>query len=141
MPPSLRWRTSVSIALCVASGAVEDERALSSGATILRDQYLDQPYVVQWSNASITDRWVTTITRNSQSEGEAGEHVEVLYSDDRGVSWSHSVALETTPLTNAYSVVMATDWGRIMVVYNMNVDNVTRLPDGSPVPRDDMIDR
>lgn len=144
MQPSRRGlaRGSIAcIALCVAVGAVNDERSLTSGTIVLTDDYLDQPYVAQWSNASVTNRWVMTITRNSHPEGEAGEHIEVLHSDDRGVSWSSPVAVEPTPLTNAYSVIMVTDFGRIMVVYNMNADNVTRLPNGSPVPRDDMIDR
>lgn len=131
----------VPLCFAIAHCSVSDERALSSGDLMMASPYLDQPYAVQWSNGTISNRWVVGITRNTQPEGAAGEHVEALFSDDAGKTWSQSVVVEPSLLTNAYSVIMATDFGRIMLIYNMNFDNITTLPDGLPCPRDDMIDR
>jgi len=117
-----------------------DWRNSSAGQLMLSDSYLDQPYCVQWANASVPSRWVCAITRNSFPEGSAGEHVEALYSDDAGANWVVGVRLEPSlSLTNAYSTLILTDFGRILAVYNMNLDNVTRFPSGAKVPRDDMI--
>ena len=117
-----------------------DWRNYTAGQLMLRDSYLDQPYCVQWSNASVSNRWVCAITRNSFPEGSAGEHVEALYSDDAGTSWVVGVRLEpSSNLTNAYSTLILTDSGRILAVYNMNLDNVTHFPSGAKVTRDDMI--
>src|SRR4051812_2022129 len=88
-----------------AAAAVTDPRALTSGLVMLEDVYLDQPYCVVWpganssrtaSAATRTDDgrvWVCTITRNSQPEGNPGEHVEVLRSPDNGVSWQDNQRL------------------------------------------------
>jgi hypothetical protein len=70
-----------------------DWRALSSGVVMLADKYLDQPNVavIPHPSAPSRSRWVATITRNSAPEGSRGEHVECLYSDDAGASWSAPV--------------------------------------------------
>jgi hypothetical protein len=111
---------------------------------MLEDQYLDQPYVgvVPHPSAPARSRWVATITRNSQPEGHRGEHVECLFSDDAGATWSTPVKLEpgagtVEGLTNSYSALAATDFGRIYVTYNINIDNITHTPDGKPYTRDD----
>jgi hypothetical protein len=71
----------------------------------LADLYLDQPYCVV-SSKVVTQgvpRWVCTITRNQQPEGHTGEHSEVLYSDDRGATWTTGIRLEAVgSVTNAY---------------------------------------
>ena len=122
--------------------SVQDWRALDSGRLIMDDQYLDQPYVVVVKGPNGQSRWVATITRNSLPEGNRGEHVECLYSDDAGASWSSPVKLEPAAgtaagLTNAYSSILVTDYGRIYVSYNLNIHNVTHFPDGEPFTRDD----
>jgi hypothetical protein len=128
---------------CCAA-AEPDWRALDAGALILQDLYLDQPYVavVPQPRSPARSRWVATITRNSRPEGNRGEHVECLFSDDAGASWSAPVALEpgagtAEGLTNAYSSILATDFGRLYVSYNLNIDNVTHFPSGQPFTRDD----
>jgi hypothetical protein len=130
--------------LCAAAAAERDWRALDAGALILQDKYLDQPYtaVVPLPGSPGRSRWVVTITRNSQPEGSRGEHVECLHSDDSGASWSQPVALEpgagtTGGLTNAYSSLFVTDFGRLYVTYCLNLDNVTHFPSGQPFTRDD----
>ena len=123
------------------SGAL-DWRALDAGHLILEDAYLDQPYIAVIQLPSNASRWVATITRNSLPEGSRGEHVECLYSDDAGASWSAPAQLEpgagtVEGLTNAYSSIFSTDFGRLYVSYCLNIRNVTHLPDGQPFTRDD----
>ena len=43
-------------------------------------------------------RWVCTITGSAGGEGSASEHVQTLYSDDSGLSWSAPVSVEPSPL-------------------------------------------
>jgi hypothetical protein len=118
-----------------AASAVTDWRSLPAGAPMLEDAYLDQPQCAVWGPSG---RWVCTIARNSQPEGHYGEHSEILYSDDRGNSWTTGIRLEanTTP-TNSYGNILQTHFGRLYVVYNMNLNNVTHFPDGTPFSRDD----
>jgi hypothetical protein len=101
---------------------------------MLTDLYLDQPQCTVWKQS----RWVCTIARNSEPEGHFGEHSEILYSDDRGASWTTGIRLEPlgTP-TNSYGNILQTSYGRIYVVYNMNLLNVTHFPDGQSFSRDD----
>jgi hypothetical protein len=114
--------------------AVEDWRNLPNGAPMLTDLYLDQPQCTIWKQS----RWVCTIARNTEPEGHFGEHSEILYSDDRGASWTTGIRLEPlgTP-TNSYGNILQTNYGRIYVVYNMNLLNVTHFPDGQSFSRDD----
>lgn len=140
----------LSVLLCCAfsfasvSSSVSDWRSLDAGIIMLSDNYLDQPNVVVIPHPTVPNRtrWVSTITRNSAPEGNRGEHVECLYSDDAGVTWSVPVKLEpgagtVEGLTNAYSAIVATTFGRVYVTYNLNIDNVTHFPDGEPFTRDD----
>ena len=127
-----------------AAAPAADWRALSAGVVMLADLYLDQPNVavIPHPSAPSRSRWVATITRNSAPEGHRGEHVECLYSDDAGASWSAPVKLEpgagtVEGLTNAYSAILLTDFGRLYVTYNLNLANVTHFPDGRSFTRDD----
>jgi hypothetical protein len=76
-----------------------------------------------------------------RNAGSTGEHVQTLYSDDSGASWSDAVSVEPRPinteLANAYSLIiaapgMAADGGeRLYTLYNMNLHNITHfLPTG-----------
>lgn len=128
----------------LAWAQVADWRSLSSGVIMLRDNYLDQPYVAVLPNPTdpSRSRWVASITRNSAPEGNRGEHVECLFTDDAGGTWSTPVKLEPNAgtvegLTNAYSSMLLTSYGRVYVTYNLNIDNVTHFPDGEPFTRDD----
>lgn len=107
---------------------------------------LDQPYCTILE----TGRWICTVTANNETEGHPGEHVTVFFSDDRGATWQPEVTVEPSPinreLANAYSMIVASNPGvlpnngqRVYVIYNMNVDNVTTFPDGTPVARVDMM--
>jgi hypothetical protein len=127
---------------CPQFQPVEDPRHIRKGVHMLTQGYLDQPYCVvmrpKKHDAERPGRWVCTITGSMGGEGSAGEHVQTLYSDDSGATWSDPVSVEPNPinteLANAYSVIltapgMATHGGeRIYTLYNMNIDNVTALP-------------
>ena len=133
--------------LIVAAAAAvppADWRALDSGVVMLVDKYLDQPNVLVLPHPAdpSRSRWLATITRNSAPEGNRGEHVECLYSDDAGGSWSTPVKLEpgagtVEGLTSAYSAIVGTAFGRVYVTYNLNLKNVTHFPNGQPFTRDD----
>jgi hypothetical protein len=112
-----------------------DWRDLTAGYIMVEAPYLDQPQCVVFN----TTRWVCAITRNDGSaEGHPGEHMETMFSDDKGVTWSTGVRLEQpgTP-TNSYGNILLTDFGRLAVVYNMNLDNITHFPNGTKFGRDD----
>ena len=132
-----------------------DPRDITQGQTMLSDAYLDQPYCTILQD---TGRWVCTVTDNDLKEGSTGEHVVVLWSDDRGETWSKQVSVEPDPiaheLDNAYSMIIASNPGivtvpkdapatattqRLYVVYNMNVNNITSFPDGQHISRVDMM--
>ncbi len=125
-----------------------DPRDILQGQLMVEDGYLDQPYCTILA----TGRWVCTITANSKPEGSDGEHVSVLWSDDRGASWSPLVHVEPAPvfeqLDNAYSLLVASDAGagvavggaqRLYCIYNMNTQNITSFPSGERIARTDMM--
>jgi len=116
-----------------------DWRYLPNGRLMLEDSYLDQPQCTIWAPAPpSTKRWVCTIARNSHPEGNFGEHSEVLYSEDEGLSWTTGIRLEAEGApTNSYGNIGQSDFGRLYVIYNMNLNNVTRFPSGKPFSRDD----
>lgn len=149
------------------AGAISDWRWLQNGYLALQDVYLDQPYCVTWvspTNASDA-RWVCTITRNNETEGHQGEHTEIMLSRDKGVTWETGIRLEPVgSFTNAYGAccrrgapspqrsfwvgnhprgahhagtILSTSFGRIYVIYNMNVDGVHAFPNGTAFERDD----
>ena len=106
-----------------------DPRHIANGTEMLRRGYLDQPYCVV---LPAPHRWVCTITGSSGGEGSSGEHVQSLWSDDGGRSWSKPVSVEPSPantaIANAYSTIVIGPGRRIYVIYGMNVDNVTKFP-------------
>ena len=127
-------------ALCAcAATPPPDWRFLPNGRLMLQDQYLDQPQCAVWAPPPPSNkRWVCTIARNSAPEGNFGEHSEVLYSEDAGATWVSGMRLEAEgSCTNSYGNIGLTDFGRLYVIYNMNLRNVTHLPSGKPITRDD----
>ena len=110
-----------------------DWREIPTGTLMLEDAYLDQP------QCTVLDtRWICSIARNSAPEGHPDEHAEILYSDDQGQTWKTGIRLEKvgTP-TNSYGNIIQTSFGRVIVVYNMNLNNITHFPNGTSFIRDD----
>jgi len=107
-----------------------DWRFLPNGFLMLVDSYLDQPQCAVWTPPPpAKKRWVCTIARNSHPEGNIGEHSEILYSEDAGATWTTGIRLEAegTP-TNSYGNIGQTGFGRLFVVYDMNLRNITPPP-------------
>lgn len=135
-----------------------DPRHIANGTVMLRSGYLDQPYCVvlpprsssvmgqqhwqqQQQHRRRQPRWVCTVTGSTGGEGSHGEHVQSLWSDDAGRHWSQAVTVEPPPLNarvaNAYSTIVLGPAGRVYVIYNMNVNNVTKFPTGKAIGRTD----
>ena len=137
LPRPLRLLAAVTFS-AIATQVSSDWRYLPNGRLMLADQYLDQPQCTIWHSPPSAKRWVCTIARNSHPEGNFGEHAEVLYSEDEGQTWTTGIRLEAEGApTNSYGNIGQTDFGRLYVVYSMNLDNVTRFPSGKPFTRDD----
>eukprot|EP01079_Euglenida_sp_SAG-EU17-18_P002137 gene2137-3068_t len=116
---------------------IPDSRSFSAGVRVLLDDYLDQPYCIQGAGPR-RDAWVCIITADSFHEGGAGEHMVSVTSTDHGANWSAPVRIEpNTTLANSYGTVVVTPAGRVYAMYNMNLDNITCLPDGTPLHRTD----
>ena len=130
---------SLLLFLSTAAASSGDWRFLPNGRLMLADAYLDQPQCVVWAPPPpAAKRWVCTIARNSHPEGQFGEHSEILYSEDAGATWTVGIRLEAEgTATNSYGNIGQTDFGRLYVIYNMNINNVTRFPSGKPFTRDD----
>eukprot|EP00117_Sycon_ciliatum_P044387 scpid29482/ scgid0848/ len=91
-------------------------------------------------NGAGIPRWVCVVTADKYHEGGNGEQIVSLYSDDYGKTWSQPVELEPNiTLANAYATIAITSYGRIYAMYNYNADNVTHLPDGKSLPRQDTL--
>ncbi|XP_062503358.1 uncharacterized protein LOC134180262 isoform X2 [Corticium candelabrum] len=139
------WTSTVYFAWCTAVLAaglptppLSDPRYLPNGRMMLESGYLDQPYCV--IDRHHRNRWVCAITQDALHEGGPGERVVSMYSTDRGKSWSKPNSIEAnTTLTNAYSSIAITRFGRIYVMYNFNADNVSALPDGKKLGRSDTL--
>jgi hypothetical protein len=128
---------TLALSLTATSAAV-DTRALSAGALMQKTAYNDQPYCTRLASLS---RWLCVITTNAGArEGGVGEHMESLFSDDGGLTWTAGTPIEPDPLslTNAYGTIVQTDFNRVWAIYNYNSANITTNPaTGKPLPRTD----
>jgi hypothetical protein len=131
------WRgTQLASPRTTSAAAPADWRELSNGRLMLEDLYLDQPQCAIWPGPP--RRWVCTIARNSAAEGHYGEHAEILYSTDQGLSWVTGIRLENASSpTNSYGNMLLTPFGRLAVVYSMNINNISTFPNGQSFTRDD----
>jgi len=110
-----------------------DPRDISNGTVMMATGYLDQPYCVQ-STGRTPAEWTCIITAGNVHEGGNGEHMVAVTSTDAGRTWSTPVLLEpNTTIDNAYGTIVISPKNRIYCIYNMNLDNVTPLPDGKPL--------
>ena len=67
-----------------------DWRDIRNGWEIPTESYSDQPYVVKTDD----DAWLCVMTTGAGREGQAGQHVVTLRSEDRGRTWDEPVAVE-----------------------------------------------
>lgn len=95
------------------------------------------------TNITALSRWVCAVTLNDAGEGSAGEHIASFYTEDQGQNWNGPFIihkdLTLEKLANSYSAVVQSLTGRIYVVGNANLDNITHTPDGHSISRTDEI--
>lgn len=102
-----------------------DLRNIKNGFVILQNGYCDQPYV------SITKdgNWLCVVTTGKGVEGELGQHIVALISQDKGKTWSSPIDIE--PVTGpeaSWVMPYVTPGGRAYAFYTYNAENIRRIP-------------
>ena len=106
-----------------------DWRNIDAGLEIPTATYSDQPYVVKTDDGA----WLCVMTTGAGREGQAGQHVVSLRSEDRGKSWAAPVPLEPADGPEAsYAVLLKVPGGRVYAFYNHNTDNIRRVKADNP---------
>jgi hypothetical protein len=111
-------------------GQCDDPRHLENGWRIPSQSYADQSYIVVLPDGS----WLCTLTTVDGQEGDAGQHILALRSEDKGRSWQTPVALEPPDGPEASWAVplhvpnIGGVLGRVYVFYVYNRDNVRQAP-------------
>jgi len=107
-------------------GEMDDWRKICNGTEVpVSDGYADQPYFVQADDGTL----VLICTTGSGAEGESGQHVVCIRSEDNGTTWSRPVSLEPADGVEAsYAVLLKVPGGRLYAFYNHNTDNIRRVP-------------
>ncbi len=103
---------------------IPDPRHISNGREIPGEAYADQPYIVQTDDGA----WLCVMTTGAGREGEPGQHVISMRSNDRGRSWSEPVDVEPADGPEAsYAVLLKVPSGRVYCFYNHNTDRVEQV--------------
>ena len=129
-----------------------DWRNIREGLEIPTETYSDQPYLVKTNDPSTTlssatlgagsagsarSAWLCEMTTGAGREGQAGQHVVTMRSEDLGKTWSDPVAVEPADGPEAsYAVLLKVPTGRIYVFYNHNSDNVRKVKGDNPPYQD-----
>lgn len=75
--------------------------------------------------------WLCVLTTGSKEEGQDGQHILSLRSEDCGKTWSEPVEIEPPSGPEAsWAVALAAPSGRIFVFYVYNGENLRELPCG-----------
>lgn len=101
-----------------------DWRNISKGLEIPTEHYSDQPYIVKTDDGV----WLCTVTTGAGHEGQSGQHVVSMRSEDCGKSWSAPVDVEPAEGPEAsYAALLKAPTGRIYCFYNHNTDNMREV--------------
>jgi hypothetical protein len=115
-----------------------DWRHISNGREIPTEHYSDQPYLIQTDDGA----WVCTLTTGPGEEGNGGQHVVALRSEDHGLTWSAPVDIEPSSGPEAsYAVLTKVTSGRLYVFYNHNSDNHRTVKADNPPYKDGLCER
>ncbi|MFI4911919.1 MAG: exo-alpha-sialidase [Sedimentisphaeraceae bacterium JB056] len=102
----------------------DDWRLIEKGNIIPSRTYSDQPYLVKTND----EAWLCVMTSGTGREGEGGQHVISVRSEDKGKTWSQIVEVDPPGEREAsYAVLLKTPSGRIYCFYNYNADNVRKI--------------
>eukprot|EP00041_Stephanoeca_diplocostata_P023605 m.582544 g.582544 ORF g.582544 m.582544 type:complete len:792 (-) comp22337_c1_seq16:1784-4159(-) len=114
----------------------KESRNILNGTVMYNTGYLDQPYC---QINPKTNEWTCITTAQSAHEGGPGEHLISQVSTDEGKTWSDPARLEplAVGIDNSYGTLAIAETGRLYAMYNMNLDNITHLPDGTACTRTD----
>ncbi len=106
-----------------------DPRNVATGLPIPTERYADQPYVVKTDDGA----WLCVLTTGAGREGEPGQRVVTLRSQDQGHSWDAPLAVEPGDAReNSYAVLLKAPSGRIFCFYNHNTDNLRAVRADDP---------
>ena len=100
---------------------ISDPRHIENGREIASSGYSDQPYVVVNDDGS----WTCLMTTGTGREGQHGQHIVAVRTEDQGRTWSEPVAIEP-PEGQEASWIMPyrTPYGRIYAFYTYNAENM-----------------
>jgi len=105
--------------------SASDPRNIRNGSIILDNGYADQPYVAITKDGN----WLCVVTTGQGVEGEFGQHVAALISQDKGKTWSAPIDIEPATGPEASWVMpYVTSSGRVYAFYDYNADNLRSVP-------------
>ncbi|XHR30543.1 MAG: exo-alpha-sialidase [Chthoniobacteraceae bacterium] len=106
-----------------------DSRLVNAGKIIPAQYYADQPYIAATGDGA----WLCVLTTGAGHEGNHGQHIVSMRSEDQGQSWSAPVCIESPDGPEAsWGVPLASPSGRIYVFYVYNADDIRELPADKP---------
>ncbi len=102
-----------------------DPRNIANGLRIPAENYVDQPYVAVAQDGA----WICVLTTGQGLEGQQGQHVIALRSEDRGKTWAPAQDLEPADGPEAsWATPFVAPYGRVYVFYVYNGDKIVTLP-------------
>jgi len=117
---------------CIKAQDVKDWRNIENALSIIPDEgYCDQPYAV----INNQKEWVVVMTTGTGQEGQQGQHIVSIISNDRGKTWSSLTDIEPASGPEASWVTpLVIPSGRIYVFYTYNSENMREVLNSSGVP-------
>ncbi len=104
----------------------DDWRLLENGNLVIAAKgYADQPYFLHADDGAL----VMVCTTGPLEEGEFGQHIISLRSEDNGLTWNDPVKIEPPDGPEAsWAVLHKTPSGRLYTFYTYNADNIRKVP-------------
>jgi hypothetical protein len=96
-----------------------DLRKVSSGQSIPKENYCDQPYIVITNDGN----WLCVLTTGPGLESQEGQHVVAAISSDQGEAWSDLIDIEpSTEHMSSWVTALVVPYGRVYAIYDYNFD-------------------
>lgn len=117
---------------------MNDPRDIANGYEIPSEGYCDQPYVVRTRDGA----WLCVMTTGRGHEGNYGQHVVSIRSNDCGRSWMKPVDIEPADGPEAsWALPLIVPSGRVYVFYTYNSENIRSVIADDPPFRDGVCER